>query len=230
VIRVLRGRAGDAETDREVTRALVADVREGGAGADPAVRAWTPHRQVAFGRRDARAEGYDRARAAARDNGFPPFARDVGGRAVAYTGTTVAFLRVEPAADVRTGIDDRYDAAVADVRRALADLGVDADCGEPEDAWCPGAHSLSVDGRKLVGIAQRVGRGAASVAGIVLVRDRDAIAAVLADVYDALGVPLDPDTVGSLQQAGGPADPQRVARTVEDALVGDRERTIEHVE
>ena len=224
--RVVRGRASDVETDREVTRALADDVGETG---EPVVRAWTPHRQVAFGRRDARADGYYRAREAAREHGFPPYERSVGGRAVAYTGSTVAFVRVEPIADLRTGMDERYDAAVADLRRALADLGVEAERGEPADAWCPGAHSLSATG-KIVGIAQRVQQGAAQVAGIVIVRECEEIAAVLADVYDALDVPFDPDTVVSLARDGGLANPELVARTIEDALVGDREPTIEHVE
>jgi lipoate-protein ligase A len=225
VTRVVRGRASDVQTDREVTRALADDVGETG---EPVVRAWTPHRQVAFGRRDARADGYDRAREAAREHGFPPYERSVGGRAVAYTGSTVAFVRVEPIADLRSGMDDRYDAAVADLRRALADLGVETERGEPDAAWCPGAHSLSATG-KIVGIAQRVQQDAAQVAGIVVVRDRDEIAAVLAAVYDALDVPFEPDTVGSIDHDGGDADPEQVARTIEGALVGDDEPRVERV-
>jgi octanoyl-[GcvH]:protein N-octanoyltransferase len=225
-MRVLRGRAGTIADDRAASMATLDRVAESG---EPAVRVWRPHRQVAFGRRDAREEGYDRARAAASDHGFDPVERDVGGRAVAYTGRTLAFARVEPVEDVREGLDDRYERATADLRRALADLDVDATRGEPENAFCPGTHSLQADG-KLAGIAQRVQQGAAVVAGVLVVADRDPVAAVLSDVYSALGVPLDPSSVGSVAAAGGPADPERVREIVEAALVGDADTTVDRVD
>ena len=225
-MRVLRGRAGSVEEDRAVARALAGDVETSG---EPAVRAWTPHRQVAFGRRDTRSDGYGRAERAAEGRGFPTHERDVGGRAVAYTGNTVAFLRVESVEDLRHGTDERNDRAVADLRGALRALGVEAREGEPPDAFCPGAHSLSTDAGKVVGIAQRVRQGSAAVAGIVLVRDHREIADVLEPVYGALDVPFDPDTVGSVAASGGPTDPTRVARAVESALVGDRGASVERV-
>lgn len=224
-MRTVRGRASDIDEDRTVTAALRADTTETGEGA---VRAWSPHRQVAFGRRDARADGYERARTAAEERGYPPYERDVGGRAVAYTGATVAFLRLEPVADMRRGMDERYDAAVADVRRGLETVGVVAERGEPPESFCPGQHSLSADG-KIVGLAQRISKGVAQTAGIAVVRDHEAIADVLDPVYDALGIPFDPDSVGSVARAGGDGDSERVVRALEDALVGDRETTVERV-
>jgi lipoate-protein ligase A len=165
----------------------------------------------------------------ARDHGFPPVEREAGGRAVAYTGTTVAFVRAEPIADFREGLADRYDRAVADLRRALGALGVDAREGEPAHSFCPGSHSLRAEG-KLVGVAQRVRQDAAVVGGVVVVRDHARIAAVLAPVYDALSVPFDPTTVDSVASAGGPDDPDAVRDAVEDALVGDVEPTVERVD
>ena len=228
--RVVRGHADGIGEDRAVTRALVGDVAETG---EPVVRAWTPHRQVAFGRRDARADGYDRARAAAEERGFPSRERRVGGRAVAYTGRTVAFCRIEPLVDVREGMTARYEAATADLRGALADLGAPLDRGEPDGAFCPGSHSLSAEG-KVVGLAQRVRRGAATVAGICLVADRRPIADVLEPVYAALDVPFERSSVGSVARAGGPDDPERVARAIERTLVagvggGSGEATVERV-
>jgi lipoate-protein ligase A len=225
-MRVLRGRASTVEEDRAVTRTLAGDVEGSG---EPVVRAWTPHRQVAFGRRDARSDGYARATRAAEERGFPTYERDVGGRAVAYTGNTVAFVRVEPVEDLRRGTVERYDRAVADLRAALRALGVEAREGEPPDAFCPGAHSLSTAAGKVVGIAQRVRQGSAAVAGILVVRDHGEIADVLDPVYGALGVPFDPASVGSVAASGGPAEPTRVARAVESALVGDREASVERV-
>ncbi|MFC7156035.1 lipoate--protein ligase family protein [Halomarina halobia] len=225
-MRVLRGRAATVETDRTVTRTLCADAAETG---ERAVRAWTPHRQVAFGRRDAGAPGYERARAAAEERRFEAHVRPVGGRAVAYTGTTVAFARVEPIEDLREGLAARYDAMTRDVKRALATLGVDAAEGEPPDSFCPGAHSLRAGG-KVVGIAQRVRRGAALTAGICVTDDRAAVADVLDPVYDALGVPFDPESVGSVVRAAGrPVEPTEVVEALEAALVGDAATRVERV-
>ncbi|QRV16655.1 lipoate--protein ligase family protein [Haloterrigena salifodinae] len=224
-MRVLRGRAATIETDREVSRRLLSTAADG----EPAVRVWAPHRQVAFGRRDRRLEGYDRARERASDRGFPPVERDVGGRAVAYDGeTALAFARAEPVADFRRGTDDRYERATAAIEDALRSLegSLDPVRGEPDDSFCPGTHSLSLPGandepRKVVGIAQRVRQDAAVVAGIVLVANRDRLAAVLESVYGALEVPFDPDTVGTVASAGGPSDPAVVRAALEDALISD---------
>ena len=234
-MRVIRGRAPTPDADREATRDLLDAVADSGT---PAVRAWTPHRQLAFGRRDANEPGYDAARVAARKRGFPPVERSVGGRAVAYTGTTVAFASLEPTDESRTGLTERYEAAVDTVLSALDSLGVDAERGEPPNSFCPGDYSAqapcATDGGtersgKLAGIAQRVTAGAAMVSGVVIVADREEIGDVLDPVYDALGVPFDPKSVGSVATAGGPNDPGAVARALEDAIVDGRPTTVERL-
>ncbi|MBX0287070.1 lipoate--protein ligase family protein [Halomicroarcula sp. F28] len=215
-MRLLRGRASDHERDYDRTREMVARVAD---DDEPALRVWRPHRQVAFGRRDRRVEGYDRAREAATERGYAVLEREVGGRAVAYTGRTVAFALAEPTADGRGDIGARYDRVSGAVQRALEAVGVDASEGEPADSFCPGAHSLQATG-KLVGIAQRVRQDVALSAGVVILRDHDAIAAVLAPVYEALGVPFDPGSVGSVARAGG--DAAGVVDALVTELVGSR--------
>ncbi|WP_435362682.1 lipoate--protein ligase family protein [Haloarchaeobius sp. DYHT-AS-18] len=225
-MRVVRGRAGSVSADRDATRELLDEVGDSG---EPVVRVWAPHRQIAFGRRDAREDGFAAATAAAHDHGFEPVERSVGGRAVAYDGeTTLAFARITPHEDMRLGMDERYESLTTDVQRALRELGVDATRGEPANSFCPGQHSLQADG-KLVGIAQRVTKGAAITSGICLVANHDELAAVLEDVYEALGVPFDPASVGSVANAGGPADPEVVREVLEVALVGDAGTTVEHL-
>ena len=226
-MRVFRGRAGTIKADREASERLLEVAAEG----EPAVRVWTPHRQVAFGRRDSRLEGYDRAREAASERGFPPIERSVGGRAVAYDGeTTLAFARAEPIEDFRRGTDERYERLTGDVANALEELGVGLERGEPDDSFCPGAHSLSTadaaEFQKVAGIAQRVRQDAALVSGILVVDGREELATLLEGVYGALEVPFDPESVGSVAAAGGPSDPERIARVLEDRLTGNREREI----
>ncbi len=217
---VVRGSVSAADHDRQVAGELVALVERTGR---PAIRAWTPPRQVAFGRRDASADGYARARQMAADRGYDPVERRVGGRAVAYTGETLAFVHAVPTDGVRTGIRDRYEAATATLESALAATGADVRRGEPADAFCPGDHSLQADG-KVAGIAQRVQRDVAVVGGCVVVAagDERDIAGILDPVYGVLDVSFDPSTVGSVERAGGPGDPDAVDAAVERAFVGDR--------
>jgi lipoate-protein ligase A len=217
-MRVLRGRGATVRADREHTARLLADAADEG----PGVRVWTPPRQVAFGRRDARESGYDRARRAAEAVGFTPFERDVGGRAVAYTGRTLAFALSVPLDGDRGRIDERYADVTRAVRSALGRVGAAVSAGEPPRSFCPGDHSLRVaGGGKVAGTAQRVRADAALVAGCLVVSRSDAAAlvTVLDPVYDALDVPFDPESIGSVAEAGGPVDAERVARAVETALI-----------
>lgn len=223
-MRVYRGRAGTPEADRAATERLVDAVAE---YEEPALRVWTPHQQVAFGRRDANAEGYDRAKTVALEHGYAVTERAVGGHAVVFTGTTVAFARAVPIDDPRSGIQDRYEQALETLTSALGNLDIAVSQDEPDGAFCPGTHSLSAGG-KIVGIAQRVSRQVATVAGIVIVDDEETIAEVLDRIYEALGVPFDPSSVGSIASGAGDVSPEVVIRTIEGRLVGE-ESTIKHV-
>lgn len=62
---------------------------------------------------------------------------------------------------------------------------------------------------------------------MVIVTDRDEIADVLAPVYEAIDVPFDPDSVGSVADAGGPASSDAVCDALEAAFVGDAETRVE---
>lgn len=216
-MRVVRGRAETPGADREATAALLAHTAETG---ETGLRVWLPHRQVAFGRRDAASDGYDRAREAARDHAFEPLERDVGGRAVAHTGETLAFGYTVAGDDPRSGIQSRYRGVTSLLQRALDSVGVRARRGEPDASFCPGQHSLQRGG-KIAGIAQRVRQEAALVGGCVTVRagDEREIAEVLDPVYGVLDVPFDPASVGSVEGVGGSGDPGAVAQAIEDVFV-----------
>ena len=223
-MRVVRGSPADAEADREVTRRLAGLVERTG---DPAVRVWTPPRLVAFGRRDAAAAGYDRAREAALERGYDPIERSVGGRAVAYTGETVAFAHVVPT-DGSESIRERYRETTGRLERVLEGLGATVRRGEPEGAFCPGDHSLQGDG-KVAGVAQRVRSDVALVGGCVvaIARDERELAGVLEPVYAALDVPFDPGSVGSVEGAGGPGAVAPVVDAVETAFVDGETAVLE---
>lgn len=226
-MRVCRGPTGSVDADRVLTEELVEHTD--GTG-EPALRVWYPTEHVAFGRRDATTDGYDRARRVARARGYPTVERAVGGRAVAFTGDVLAFVLAEPADATDPAIDARYEETMAALVAALSECGASVERGEHPDSFCPGTHSLQADrdvpdgGRgKIAGLAQRVRREVAIVGGAVVVRDADAVADVLAPVYDAIGVPFDRESVGSIASATDDAIDQAAIRDrIEAALVGNR--------
>lgn len=220
-MRVLRGKPSESTLERDVGRAMLASVS---ANSESIVRVWCPPKSVIFGPRDTHADGYDQAREIVRDRGYDTQERSVGGRAVAYTGTTVAFARAEPVQDGRREITDRYDRTTTQLQKALHALGVTVEPGEPLGAFCPGSQSLSANG-KIVGMAQRVRGEAALTAGLVVTQDHNELARILNPTYDALDVEFDPTAIGSISRAGGQATPKTVLRTVERALADSNDPT-----
>ena len=113
---------------------------------------------------------------------------------------------------------------------AFSGLGTDVEAGEPPDSFCPGGGAVrAVGGGKVAGVAQRVRADAVVVAGCVLVDDAAAQRAILDPVYRALGLDFDPESVGDVSTAGGPADPDVVAAALERSLVDGRPTRPEHV-
>ncbi len=221
---VVRGSLSDVADDRRVTRGMT---RFAERTAERALRVWRPPRQVAFGRRDSILDGYRRARRIASERGYVPVERNVGGSAVAYTGSTVAFAVAVPIERERCGIDHRYQDALSILFHGLENTGAVVSRGEPSGSFCPGEYSLQGEG-KIAGIAQRVRRESALVGGCVIPSKADerTVSGVLKPVYDALERPFDPASVGSVERAGGPVDVEEVLDSIEKAFLGDREPTV----
>lgn len=189
---------GDPALDTGVSRALLEAVAAGERAES--LRLYRPDDVLAFSGLDAASPGFARAVAVARAHGFAPALRLAGGRAAVFHCETLAFAWAMPVDDLRRGIPERFDAVAAWVAAALRRLGVDARVGEVPGEYCPGAHSVNARGRvKLMGVGQRVVRGAAHVGGVVVVRDGARVRAVLEPVYDALGLAFDPATAGAVE-------------------------------
>ncbi|MGH3089744.1 MAG: lipoyl protein ligase domain-containing protein [Rubrobacteraceae bacterium] len=166
-------------------------------------------RHVGVTKRDTHRDGFHKAVRAANAEGYPVLVRNAGGGATAAGEGAFGFSIVRPAdgeAGLGQGIPERYDEAAAFALAAFSKLGVVAEVGEVRDEFCPGDHSLRIgdwrSGMKIVGIAQRVTRRAASVGGIVLVNGEEELAKVLERVYSAMKLPFRRESVGSLRRAG----------------------------
>jgi len=183
--------------DTAVSRAIL---ERASAGLDPeTLRIHRPGALVAFGPRDRLSPRFTTAVEAARERGFDSILRLAGGRAAVFHEGTIAFSWVIPDPQPRTGINVRFAEIAEMVAAALRRLGVDARVGEIPGEYCPGEYSVNARGRtKLMGVGQRLVKGAAHVGGVVVVSGADRIRDVLVPVYDTLDLEWDPRTVGSL--------------------------------
>jgi len=204
------GFAGRAAFDAAYSRALLDLVARG--AAPETFRLYQPDDVLAFSSVDAASAGFAEAVAAARAAGFEPALRLAGGRAAVFHRETLAFAWTIPAPESRDGIHARFEQISEIVAAALRRLGVDARIGEVPGEYCPGEYSVNARGaRKLMGVGQRVIRGAAHVGGVIVVRDSDRVSKALGPVYDAMQLEWDPETAGSVEDELGVATRDEVA-------------------
>ncbi|MGC3021057.1 lipoate--protein ligase family protein [Brevibacterium sp. FAM 24630] len=185
--------------DLAFARVLLDSVKAGRRGAT--LRMYRPAPTLAFGARDRFLPGFATAIEAARDHGFTPALRSLGGRAAAYHPGSLVIDHIEPSDSFITNTTARFTGFGEDYVEVLRGLGVDARLGEIPGEYCPGEHSVNVAGRiKAIGTAQRVVSGAWLFSSSVVVEDPDPIRAVLTDVEAALGIDWDPSTGGSISE------------------------------
>ncbi|MGK2955255.1 MAG: lipoate--protein ligase family protein [Solirubrobacterales bacterium] len=186
------------ETGPALSRILLDQVA---SGARPAtVRLSRPGRVVAFGRRDSRSPGYNDAVASARGSGFGAMERLTGGRAAAYSEGTLSLTLTIPDEDPAKRTNRRFGDAATIARDALTALGVDARIGEVPGEYCPGDFSVNARGQtKLIGIGQRMIKGAAHVGFVIVVSGSGLLRQVLDPVYAALELGWKPETVGAVE-------------------------------
>lgn len=196
-------------------------VRAVGQGQAPScLRIYRPQPTVAFGRRDQLNPAFPQARQAALSHDFEPLVRTVGGHAAAYHSGCLVVDHFQRAADAVSGNHERYSIFGGMLAGALESLGLRAGVGELPGEYCPGEYSVwgQLPGGqrvKLVGTAQRVVSGAWWFSSGIVVADSTSLRAVTAEVYQALGLPLDPATVGAISDLA----PLIQLEDLEDALL-----------
>ena len=184
--------------DTAVSRAIVTRVARG--DLLETLRLHRPGAIVAFGPKDRLERGFSDAVRAAHERGFASIHRLAGGRAAVFHQNTIAFSWAIRDEQARLRIAERFDAIASLMAEAFRSVGVDARIGEVPGEYCPGNHSVNARGeRKLMGVGQRIVKGAAHVGGVVVVGGSDRVRDVLVPVYGALGLAWDPDTTGALE-------------------------------
>lgn len=187
----------DPATDVALSAVITDAVGTGALG--PVARLHRTEPALAFGRADRNVPGYRRAVEIARAHRYTPIERLAGGRAAVFHHGTWSFSLAMPTPDPRTGILERFTLITDITVEALRSLGVDAGVGEVPGEYCPGAYSVHAAGRvKLAGFGQRLHRHSAHVGGVLVVHDSPAVNAVLVPVYAALGLTMDPQVTGAV--------------------------------
>ncbi|MDY3049423.1 MAG: lipoate--protein ligase family protein [Rothia sp. (in: high G+C Gram-positive bacteria)] len=195
-------------------------VRAVGRGEAPStLRIYRPQPTVAFGRRDELNPRFAQARDLAQAAGFEPLVRTVGGHAAAYHQGCLVVDHFQKAADAVSGNHERYGIFGDMFAQALTDLGIPAGVGQLAGEYCPGDYSIwgQLPGGqkiKLIGTAQRVVAGAWWFSSGIVVTGADSLRSVTSQVYEALGLPLDPRTVG----AATDIEPLLTLDDLEDAI------------
>jgi lipoate-protein ligase A len=195
-----------------------------GAGEIPETfRLYEPGRVLAFGPIDLANPGYEQAAAAARRLGFTPVHRFAGGKAAVFHEETLAFAWAIPEPHPKETIKERFSEIAGIVVDGLRSLGADARVGEVQGEYCPGSYSVNVGGtRKVMGVGQRLVRGAAHVGGVVVVGAPGLVNEALTPAYEALGYEWDPAATGAVADTV-PATMSGTAAAILSALAARHE-------
>ncbi|MEJ7841525.1 MAG: hypothetical protein WKF95_07105 [Rubrobacter sp.] len=180
-------------------QAILEEVASGERG--PAALIWSSSPYVGATRPETRRTGFAGAARSVEDLGFPVLVRNSGGGAVAANRGSLSFSLTMPVENLRHGLYERYAGGVDLVAAAMRRVGVEAEGGEVEGEFCPGAYSVRSGGWRGVkhaGLAQRVTRRAARLEALVLVEDTGPVREALARFYGGLGLPFRPSCVADL--------------------------------
>ncbi|MFP6654544.1 MAG: lipoate--protein ligase family protein [Myxococcota bacterium] len=183
--------------DTAVSHALLRRVAAGTVAES--LRLYMPGNALLFSSLDARCPGYARALELAEAAGFPPVIRLAGGQAAAFLEESIAFAWATPDPDSHLHIRSRFEALANWIVDSLRRLGLDARVGALPGEYCPGEFSVNIAGRvKVMGVGQRVIRGAAHVGGVLTIGQTELLRETLAPIYQALDLPFARATAGSL--------------------------------
>lgn len=141
--------------------------------SDSALLLWRPNdRALVMPRRMSRLPGFVEASETLADSGWPILLRETGGEPVPQSSATVniALVYAQPKSDLdRDRIEIAYRRLCQPILDVLNELGGAASLGEVDGAFCDGRFNVNLDGRKMVGTAQRWRQSQGGLRPVVLV-------------------------------------------------------------
>ncbi|MCV4343116.1 lipoate--protein ligase family protein [Pseudomonas capsici] len=140
--------------------------------ADHGLLFWRPNdRALVMPRRMSRLPGFTEASETLADSGWPVLLRETGGEPVPQSSATVniALVYAQPGTDAdRDRIENAYRRLCQPILDLLTELGGQASLGEVDGAFCDGRFNVNLDGRKMVGTAQRWRQSQGGTRSVVL--------------------------------------------------------------
>jgi lipoate-protein ligase A len=160
---------------------------------------WQPDdRALVMPRRLSRLPRFERACEVSAANGWPVLLRETGGEPVPQSAATVniALVYAPPRSEGDHGrIETAYHRLCGPICQLLEELGGAASLGEVDGAFCDGRFNVNLDGRKMVGTAQRwrQSKGGQRPVGLVhgallLENERDSMVAAVNRFNEACGL------------------------------------------
>lgn len=141
--------------------------------ADHGLLFWRPSdRALVMPRRMSRLPGFTEASETLADSGWPILLRETGGEPVPQSSATIniALVYAQPGQDPdRDRIEIAYRRLCQPILDMLTFAGGEASLGEVEGAFCDGRFNVNLDGRKMVGTAQRWRQSQGGTRPVVLV-------------------------------------------------------------
>ncbi|QBF28793.1 lipoate--protein ligase family protein [Pseudomonas tructae] len=159
------------EAGLQAEQALLAAVCKG--EKDYGLMFWRPtDHALVMPRRMSRLDGFEAACAELAIAGWPVLLRETGGEPVPQSSAVIniALVYVAPKSEGDHGrIENAYERLCLPLCEVLREWGGLASVGEIEGAFCDGRYNVNLNGRKLVGTAQRWRQGLGGKRAVVLV-------------------------------------------------------------
>lgn len=192
-----------------------------------AIHFWSTDPLVILGMMDTKLPYLSDGLAVLKVNNQPYIVRNSGGLAVASDSGVLNFSLIFPEEAVnRITIDEGYDFMYRLVSETLKDYNKKIEAYEISDSYCPGDFDLSINGKKIAGIAQRrLKNGVAIMIYLSVTGNQNKRAQLLQDFY-AAGVQnkqvkwhfpkIDPEVMGTLEEL---LDAQLTIQDVKEKIV-----------
>ncbi|RLK63128.1 protein--protein lipoyl transferase [Atopobacter sp. AH10] len=116
---------------------------------------WPSHKRVILGAMDKRLPYFEDAILSLEKAGYPPVVRTAGGLGVVDDPGVLNFSLLLANPHQKISIDGAYEIMLDLIRSWLAPYRLEVTHQEVPDSYCPGSYDLTVNGKKIAGLAQR---------------------------------------------------------------------------
>lgn len=138
-------------------------IKETGEKDQPILHFWTTDPYVILGMMDTKLPFLSDALRIFSSYGYPYLVRNSGGLAVVSDEGVLNFSLIFPEGDDRLSINEGYERMHQLIQAAFASFGEHIEAYEIADSYCPGDYDLSINGKKIAGIAQRRLKGGIAI-------------------------------------------------------------------